>query len=318
MYNNLYLIEKIIIMKFKYIIYLIVIIAFISACEDVIQVDLNEGDNQLVVDAWINNLPETQEIRLARVLPYFENNQTPGELGATIIISEDNGEIYNFEDADNDGTYAWTPAPGATFGNLNGIYNLSIITAEGKEYSAISSMRRVMPVDSIVLENREEELGQAAGIYAEFFARDVLGPDDTYWIKTFKNGAFLNKPQEMNLAWDASFTPGVDGVTFISPIRQQINRVPDSGDDAVDNSELPPWAEGDSISVEIHSINTDAFDFLSQARTQMTLGDAGIFAEPPANVPSNIQSLNATEPSDQAIGFFNVSSVSTLGRKIAL
>jgi hypothetical protein len=305
-------------MKFKYIIYFIAAIAFLSACEDVIQVDLKEGDNQLVVEAWINNLPQTQEIRLSRVLPYFESNQTPTETGAMIIISEDNGQIYDFEDADNDGIYTWTPEVGATFGRLDGVYNLSIVTETGKEYSAISSMKRVMPIDSIVLEDREEELGQAAGIYAEFFARDIPGPNDTYWIKSFKNGAFLNKPQEMNLAWDASFTPGVDGVTFISPIRQQINRVPDSGDDAVDNSDVPPWMEGDTINIEIHSLNTDAFMFLNQARTQMTLGDAGIFAEPPSNVPTNVQSLNATEPSDQAIGFFNVSSVSTLGQKIAL
>lgn len=307
-------------MKFKNIIYFIAVIACFSACEDVIEVDLAEGDNQLVVDAWINNLPQTQEIRLSRVLPYFENSRTPAETGATVTISEDNGRVYDFEDADNDGVYTWTPEPGASFGRLNGVYTLSIVTDAGKEYSAASTMKRVMPIDSITLEDREEELGNPAGIYAEFFARDMPGEGDAYWIKSFKNGEFLNKPQELNLAWDAAFTPGsgVDGVIFITPIREFINRTPDSGDDAVDDDDTPPWVEGDTINIELHSLNADAFMFLEQALTQMTLGDAGIFAEPPANVPTNIESLNATEPSDNAIGFFNVSSVSTLGRKVEL
>ena len=300
--------------------FFIAILTFISSCEDVIDVDLAEGDNQLVVDAWINNLPQTQTIVLSRVTPYFDSSVPPAETSASVTITEDNGTVYNFEDVNNDGTYTWTPPTATSFGRVGGIYLLSITTSAGKEYSAVSAMNRIMPIDSITLEDREEELGNPAGIYAELFARDMPGEGDAYWIKTFKNGKFLNKPQEMNLAWDAAFTPGsgVDGVIFITPIREFINRVPDSGDDATDTDDLPPWVQGDSINVEIHSLNPDAFLFLEQSLTQMTLGDAGIFAEPPANVPTNIESLNATDPSDKAIGFFNVSAVSAKGRKVEL
>lgn len=307
-------------MKLNKFLFLVLVSFSIFSCEDVIDVDLAEGDNQLVVDAWLNNLSETQTITLSRAVPYFDSSNPPAETGATVQVIEDNGTIYDFIDPDNDGTYTWTPAPGANFGRISGDYELTITTAEGKEYNAFSSMKRIMPIDSISLEDREEELGNPAGIYAEFFARDVAGEGDAYWIKTFKNGEFLNKPQEMNLAWDGAFTPGsgVDGVIFITPIRQNINRVPDSGDDAIDTDDLPPWEIGDSISLEIHSINEDGFMFLEQAFTQMTLGDAGIFAEPPANVPTNINALNATEASDNPIGFFSVSAVATAGRRIEL
>ena len=117
----------------------------------------------------------------------------------------------------------------------------------------------------------------------------------------------------MNLAWDAAFTPGsgVDGVIFITPIRENVNRVPDP-DDSPDNSDVPPWERGDTIRVEVHSLNADAFMFLEQAFTQMTLGDAGIFAEPPANVPTNIEVLNSSEAEDRPVGFFNVAAVSSL------
>lgn len=298
---------------------LLLSIVFYSSCEDVIEVDLEPGENQLVVDAWITNLPETQTITLTRTIPYFQASNPPAETGATVQVIEDNGTVYNFEDADNNGTYTWTPEAGESFGQVDGNYGLSIVTADGLEYVSASSMKRIMPIDSIVLEDREdEEFGQVAGIYAELFARDFSGEGDAYWIKTYKNGAFLNKPQEMNLVWDAAFTPGsgVDGVIFITPIRQNINRIPDSGDDAVDDSDTPPWALGDSINIEIHSLNPESFLFLEQAFTQMTLGDAGIFAEPPANVPSNIVTVNSEESADQAIGFFNVSAVSSMGKLI--
>ena len=51
-----------------------------------------------------------------------------------------------------------------------------------------------------------------------FFARDPFGAGDTYWIKTYKNGSFLNKPQELNIAYDAAFDGGSasDGIVFHS------------------------------------------------------------------------------------------------------
>lgn len=307
-------------MNFKNIFYILSLITFITSCEDVIDVDLADGDQQLVIDAWINNLPQAQTIKLSRTISYFDNSQPPAETGAAVIITDSNGVIYNFEDVNNDGNYTWTPSTGTSFGAVNDGYLLSITTASGIEYNAVSSMNRIMPIDSITLEDREEELGEVAGIYAEVFAVDFIGEGDAYWIKTFKNGSFLNKPLEMNLVFDAAFTPnsGVDGVNFILPIRQNINRIADEGDDAIDTDELAPWVEGDFINIEIHSLNIDAFLFLEQAFTQMTLGDAGIFAEPPTNVPSNIEVLNSTEAKDKPIGFFNISAVSTLGREIEL
>ena len=158
--------------EIKNIVYLLAGFVCFSACEDVIEVDLKEGDNQLVVDAWITNASGTQSITLSRVLPYFDTNNPPAETGATVTITEDNGTVYHFEDADNDGVYTWTPQTGSTFGRIGGVYELNITTASGVNYAAISAMKRIMPVDSIVLEDREdEELGQVAGIYAEFFAR---------------------------------------------------------------------------------------------------------------------------------------------------
>jgi Domain of unknown function (DUF4249) len=291
---------------------------FALSCEDVVDVDLDPGNNQLVVDAWINNQAQPQIIRLVRTSPYFDNSPSPAETGAVVSITDDLGDVYEFKDDNNDGSYIWESTDGSTFGAIGRTYTLSIVTANNKQYTATSMMNRIMPIDSIVIEDREEELGQPAGLYAQFYAVDFAGEGDAYWIKTYKNGVFLNKPNEMNIAYDASFTPGgnVDGIAFITPIREGVNRIPDTADGAVDTADFPPYAPGDSIRVEIHSLTEDAYWFLVRSRTQMTLGDATLFAEPPSNVSTNIIPLNATEPGDHPVGFFNVAAVSALGRKL--
>lgn len=303
----------------KYINYLFVLAIFsigISSCTDVIDVDLEKGESQLVVDAWINNQAEPQVIRLRTTSPYFDTSASPSVTGAQVSVTDEDGNVFDFIDTNSNGNYIWDPQGGTPFGTVGKSYTLNI-ESNGITYQSTSQMGRIVPVDSITQEFREPELGSPEGIYAQFFGRDLVGLDDCYWIKTFKNGQFLNKPLEINIAYDGGFSAGseVDGLIFIPPIRETVNRVPDDGDDAVDDSDTPPWMPGDSIYVEIHSITVAAFDFLDQARTQMTLGDAGIFAEPLANVPTNIKNVN--DPNDNsAIGFFCVSAVSSLGKRI--
>lgn len=275
-----------------------------TSCEDVIDVDLDSNVDQLVVDAWVNNNPETQQIRLTTTAPYFQNSATPAVTGATVMLTDDAGNTFSFLDNDNDGTYEWTPGAQQTLGQLGTQLKLTI-NSEGETYTATSQINRVTPIDSIDVRFRDDILGGADGIYAELFAKDFVGEGDVYWIKSFKNGEYLGKPEELNIAFDAAFTAGtVDGVTFIRPIRQFINPV-------VEDDESP-YAVGDSIDIEIHSLNLDAFFFLEQVFVQTTLGDNGIFAEPPANVSTNIKNIDP-DSDKLPLGFFNVAAVSSMG-----
>lgn len=302
----------------RYIIFVTLFALALFNCEDPIDVELSPTNGQVNVDAWINNKSEPQTIKLRRVSPFFDSSPSPSINGASVMVFNDSGAEFVFEEVDNTGDYIWTPAPGETLGEVGTEFGLNI-QIEDQQYVSASTMNRVPVIDSLITEFQEEELGMVEGIYAEIFARDFVGPGDAYWIQTFKNEAFLNKPSEIVNVFDASFTPGgnVDGVTFISPIRMSVNRDPDPMDsDSEDTSDVAPWAVGDSIRVEIHSLSVPAFFFLEAALTQLTLGDAGIFAEPPANVPTNIVPLNAETPADEAVGFFNVAAVSSEGHII--
>jgi len=77
----------------------------------------------------------------------------------------------------------------------------------------------------------------------------------------------------------------------------------------VDDEFLPiPWEVGEMVRVEIHSITIEAFRWMEIARDQMINGDNSIFALPVTNTRGNILNCNSQ---DRALGFFNVSAVSS-------
>ena len=291
-----------------YLLKLAVLALFISSCEDVIDVDLVDAEAELVVDAWLNDQSLPQEIKLTLSQPYFDSRLASGVENATVTVSSSNGGNWEFIHQE-EGRYIWTPSTGEVLGSLQDSFFLNI-SWEGKNYSSSSVINRVPPIDSIVTEFRQDEIFGPDGIYAQFFARDPLGVGDTYWIKTYKNGEFLNKPAELNIAYDAGFDPGsrIDGLIFIPPIREFVNRVPDE-DNPDDDIMIPPYDPGDRIRVEIHSINLGVFRFLETARDQMRNGENTIFAIPLSNTRGNVVE---TSTGKLALGVFCVSAISSL------
>lgn len=280
-------------------------------CQDTIDVALDDAPQLLVVDAWLNNLPEAQTIRLSLTQPYFDNKLSDGVNDASVTIVDDQGNMTTFQ-GQGDGNYTWNPTGEESLGEVGRIYTLNI-DWDGKTYTGTAPMTGAPPIDSITQEFRVDDIRGPDGIYCQFFARDLVGLGDAYWIKTYKNGQFLNKPQEINIAFDAAFAPGAeaDALIFIPPIREGVNRFPDPDTD--DNDEVAPWNPGDSIRVEIHSITPTAFQFLTIARDQMTNGDNTIFAIPLANTKGNMTSSKADE---DVLGMFNMAAVSSLGDRI--
>lgn len=300
---------------FKYI-FLLTGISALMSCEDNIEIDLPKSDPVVVIDAWLNNKPEIQKIRVLRTIPYLQNEFLPG-LNEAFVNVEDltSGEVYAFEKTEEDGLYAWAPDGDESIGNIGNEYKLRVQLGNDI-YEAHSKMNRVPEVDSISFRFEEGNEFFPDAYFAGVFARDFQGPGDTYWIKAWKNGEYLNLPGEINIAYDAGGSPGatVDGIPFIQPIRDGINPFDqDENDDF-----LPPYEPGDSVYVEIHSLNYDSYIFLNEVAIQTNRpgGFAELFAQPLANVSTNIQVANEMPNATKAIGFFTVSAVSSAGRKL--
>lgn len=284
-----------------------------SSCEDEISPALEKADPILVVDAWITDQPGNQVITITETQPYFDNTLPRGVSGATVSVVDDLGSVYSFtEDPANVGNYVWAPVGSEVIGLTGRTYSLNV-QIEGENYRAVSKMGRVPVIDSLTFTFEEKNAFQPDSYLADFWATDFKGPNDTYRIKTWKNGVLLNKPSELNLAYDAGFSAGgnFDGVTFITPIRQGIN--PFEQDD--NDEPLSPFLPGDSIYIEIHSISLQAFNFLNEVaiQTDRPGGFSELFATPLSNVSTNI--FNENPNGKPALGFFNVAAVSALGKK---
>lgn len=299
----------------KRILYISLII-FSFGCEKVIHPTLEKPEEILVIDAWITQKPEKQEIKITRSQSYFENMPASKVSGADVKVKDLNtGEIFTFLEGDK--TYYWNPV-NKPFGQIGHRYKLSV-SIQNETYEAYSDLGDVPPIDSIRFSyNPKDVIVPEPYFAAEFFARDLPGYGNTYWIKTWKNGQFLNRPSEINIAYDAGLSEGqpVDGEVFNKTIRKDLVNPLDEITNKK-NYYLPPYVVEDSIYIEIHSIDPLAYDFLAAVilQTNRPGGFSELFATPLENVPTNI--IRTSENTESKVaGFFNVSAVSSLGGKL--
>jgi len=285
---------------------------FSLSCEQVINPTLQPASPVLVVDAWVNNKPEKQVILLTQTQPYFDAAQPSGVSGAVVTVEDLNdGTLYSFiENATKKGSYEWTPGSGS-FGTIGHSYKLSI-TLNAEVFEASSRMGRVPPIDSITFEKDVRSTSKETRYQGEFWAKDPLGPGDTYWIRAIKNDTLLNKPSEINIAYDAGLSAGgdADGVEFLPPVRRGI-----TPDNSGSSSNPSPYWPGDSVYVEISSITLAAFNYLNEVKVQTNRpgGFSELFARPLANVSTNINNINPK--GSPVMGFFNVGAVSSKAGK---
>ncbi|GIV43325.1 MAG: hypothetical protein KatS3mg035_0448 [Bacteroidia bacterium] len=266
---------------------------FLASCEDVVDVKLKDGERYLVIDAFLNNRPIPQNIRISYSSPYFSNAETPFEPNANVkVIDLTTQDTAQFVHKGN-GNYEYIPDTSKMFFQVNHEYQLWV-EVNGNRYEAKSRLNRTTVIDTFVYEKNESNFGPKGKYFAGFIARDSLGGPDYYWFKAYYNGQFLSRPNDINLAVDGASGEGADGFFFTPNIAFGIN--PTDG-----------LSVGDSIAVEIYSLNKETWIFLRQARDEMTNG--GLFARTPENIVTNIRSNN----NQKVLGFFNTGASSIRG-----
>lgn len=284
-------------MNFWKILVISSLIGIFSSCEDVIDVNLDQGRSQLVVDAFLTNDSLPQIIQLSQSSEFFSNSLPQAVNDAKVKLeAASDGKTYNFIGDDN-GNFIYDPALNGSLDRIGETYLLEL-QYEGNTYTASSTLRPVPKIDGMSVAFEEEEIGQEEGYYTQFFARDFPGRKDFYWIRAFRNGEPIDpeNPAELILSEDAAFGgEGADGFPFILPIRAAITNEDD------------PFELGDTSSVELLSMNEDAYLFLQQVALQAD--NAGLFSTPPANVRPNIfDEFGQTQ--EEVLGVFSISAIS--------
>ncbi|MCU0467232.1 MAG: DUF4249 domain-containing protein [Arcicella sp.] len=271
------------------------ILLLLTSCEKEIDITLDEGKSQIVVDAFLTDAPSKQTIKLTNTSSYFKNSASPAVLGAKVTVTNINtGEIFPFVDATNTGNYVWLPNGNNKLAKLNSTYALSVIY-KGDTLISESKLNPVPAIDSLSYEYKEGINDSQTGYIASFWATDIPKRADFYWIRTTRNDTLMNEPRYLNFAWDAAFEGwNADGVQFFEGVRKAITPFDKS------------FKIGDRLKVQLYSINEKTYRYLFQVQFQMT--NNGLFAQPTANIPTNITNKNK-KSANKPLGWFLMSAV---------
>ena len=282
--------------RIKNILFLFVAIIFLSACEEVVDLKLPEGRSQIVVDAFVSDENEVQTIKLTWSAGYFDNSPPKGVKDAEVKITGSDGSSYIFIEKE-DGNYEYDASTLPAIDSIGTLYTFHF-KHEGKEFISKSYLNPVPEIDKIGFYTELNHLTMESNTFAEFFATDIAGRTDYYWIKSFLNGESLTDQGEFNIVRDASsIGSNTDGLMFDLFVRRSIN-----------NYEMP-IENGDEVRVELNSISESAWNFLNRVNTEASNG--GLFSVPPSNIESNITGI-AGEQQDEVLGVFTMMSKSSL------
>lgn len=116
----------------------------LTSCEEIIDINLNDADQRVVIEANITNFPNTQVIYISRTVPF--NDARPREVvtDAEVQITGARNNTFQFVYSDQHQGYinrGFTARENAT-------YSLRVIV-DGEVYESTETMPMPVPVDSV-------------------------------------------------------------------------------------------------------------------------------------------------------------------------
>ena len=244
----------------------------LSGCKKVIDVNLNDADPQVVIEANVVSTPGPYYVQISKTVNYSANNQFPLITGAKVIIQDITGGVKDTLTELQQGIY--------TTQRLTGVagrtYQLDVTTG-GKIYTAISKMPAAAQLDSVSFEKISRP-GSKTDWYAVINYQDPAGISNYYLFTLFVNGRRINN----TFVYDDRFSDG----RYVSRTLR------------TDSAYINP---GDSIRVVMQHMGKEGFDYYSSF-SQVT-GNGALQTISPANPNSNV--------SGGALGYFIASYTST-------
>ncbi|TVR39432.1 MAG: DUF4249 domain-containing protein [Cryomorphaceae bacterium] len=259
-----------------------------TACEKVIDLDVPEGEVQLVVDGWLTDHEDTvQYLILTTTAPYFEDKPTPRVSSANVTIHTYEGETLIEstgmpEDPNKPGHYPF-PFPA----EIGKGYQVEIDAPPfPPAISDIQQVLEVPPILDIFWEEASPDFQDSLAIYRVFISTfEFPGPGDFYRWFIFVDGEFQNAPFNIYVQNDLL----VDGMNLpkfsVTSTRYRF---------------------GQRVRIVQSRINENAYDFLSLLRFQ-TAFIGSPFDTPPAPLVGNVRFMDSDRT---ALGFFSVSATS--------
>ena len=261
----------------KKIIYILSIFLCFS-CEDQIDVDLNNTEPRLVIEASINWIKGTsgnqQSIKLSLSAPYF-NTSVPPANNAIVEITDGSNNTFIFIEDNNTGIYK-----NSTFiPIIDEMYTLNIIY-EGEIYTAKETLKSVSSIEYVEQINNGGFSGEETELKAYF--TDPEDEENYYFFEFISN---VNAIPSLEV-YEDRFTNGNQVFGFYTD----------------ENLEA-----GDEVVIRNHGVSKQFYEFMFILLQQNSEDGGGPFETQPATVRGNC--INTTDPDNFPFGYFRLSEV---------
>ncbi len=259
------------IISIKLIILVLFTSFFLVSCEKEIEIDLNEGDTQIVIEGEITNEPGPYKVKISKTVNFNKGNNFPGVSNAIVTITDNLGNTEQLIEIEN-GIYQTSSLVGIQ-GNT---YTLNI-SVEGKNYSAISKMPMQVNLDSLRFNEFSAPLGGGNSLTTVPMFKDPVEKGNNYRFFFSVNG-------EKNTGYIITNDNVNNGQENQRPIFDQELEV----------------NMGDTVIVEMRCIDLNIYNYF-YTLSQISGGGPGGGATP-SNPPNNITG-------DKALGYFSAHTI---------
>ena len=263
---------------FRYITVFLVVLTTAS-CEDVVDVDLNDENPRLVIDAAIKwqkgTAGETQSIRLSMTNNYYTSDIVPAS-GATVQITNSANTVFVFTEVGTTGEYVCTNFVPV----INENYTLTV-QYNGQTYSATNTLYAT-PEILYVEQETVTDVDGSDKIQLKWFFQDN-GAEDNFYLLTVKNP---NKVIPEYGTLSDEFFQGNPMFGFYSSSETE---------------------SGSTILLQVQGISEQYYDYMNKLITISTTSGGNPFATPPVTLRSNI--VNQTTFENYPLGYFSLGEI---------
>lgn len=253
----------------KYTFYsgLFLLAVLFSSCEKVIDLDLNSKDPKIVIEGNIDDQAGPYYVRISTSINFDQSNDFPPVTAAQVIINDSQSGPDTLTEIEP-GLYRSNTLQGV-YGHT---YTLSVLTAEGESYTAVSTMPQLVNFDDLTVDS------------LIFFGATTYTFTPTYQDPGVTGNRY-------RFIVHRNFELQDDIVVFDDKLNNGlVNTRP-----VVVNTE---WMKGDTATIEMRNIDSPVYDYFYSLQISEDGGTAA-----PSNPLSNI--------SNGALGYFSAHTTQT-------
>ncbi len=274
-------------MKFiKHFVIFAVIIISSLACQELIDLDLEQNEPKVVIEGLFTDRSGPHKIKVSRTINYYDTGKIPPLNADVKLLDSAENLIEQFFYNPEDSTYQSSES---LKGKIGKSYILSVETSDDK-YLAKGRILPNATLDSIYYLSEEflEQIGQPVfgeGYFLFANGRIKSGDHQFFRLQLTVNDTLKDSRGDIS---NSILSSEFFGSEFVG--------LPIPGS----------YEKNDTVKMELYSLNEDVYQYYIEF-INLLFNDGGVFSPPPVNPSNNIE--NVTNPANFALGFVQFSSV---------